>query len=696
MASQLLGNDAAQRILIRCWGDFAFEDAESGADLRPRGRKARALLAYLALQPGKPVSRERLAALLWGDRADEQARSSLRQTLFELRALPSIDALLIVDRETVTFRREAIETDIELMQELADAGDFGELLTLLPSTDDRLLASLDGIDSEFDQWLRIERARQREALILLIADASAVAASTGNASYARRLHARLAEFTEEAAPSQSPVVPVEALAAPSMAVQDARAPSITLFRRPLLAAGAAAMLLAGSALAVRWWMPAARPDTTALHYEAYGLYTSARTMVRKRNAEITPAINMLRRAVAIDPEFAPAWAELAIATGIGADNERILEAERYARRALAIDPNLADAHAALGMLAGFHGPEAAEHLKRAMELNPNDAQIQFWLSNHYATELNFGKRLDALRRAVAIDPYWPRAVNEAALAAWNMGNRDEAARFVRHLTEADPAAAVECDYRLDLESGAYASIVQKIARMRQQRGFPPQADAKLGFVLLLLGYPDQARLLLRLPRYQWEIAGGGPISPEAFRQVEAVSDSDSLTAGDLLPIAMQRLLFEGRAAEIVSRVDAGSGVLPLVKPDGSDLLTLVELGPDVVLALRSVGRHKDADILLGKVDMLVRKAFAQGPVSTPFLVTAARLRAVQGRNDEALVLLKTATDRGWYYAPPSPRPDIAGIYAFRGLQGDPRFEAIRRTQREHIERERQALGPVPV
>ena len=48
-------------------------------------KKNRALLAVLALSPGMAATRERLAGLLWGGRPDEQARSSLRQSLAALR-----------------------------------------------------------------------------------------------------------------------------------------------------------------------------------------------------------------------------------------------------------------------------------------------------------------------------------------------------------------------------------------------------------------------------------------------------------------------------------------------------------------------------------------------------------------------------------------------------------------------------------
>ena len=48
-------------------------------------KKSQALLAYLALSLGQAHPRDKLAALLWGDMGDRQARAGLRQTLFTLR-----------------------------------------------------------------------------------------------------------------------------------------------------------------------------------------------------------------------------------------------------------------------------------------------------------------------------------------------------------------------------------------------------------------------------------------------------------------------------------------------------------------------------------------------------------------------------------------------------------------------------------
>ena len=69
---------------LSIFGRFRAADA-LGNEIPIKSKKARALLAYLALPPGKERSREEVMALLWSERGDEQARSSLRQALSGLR-----------------------------------------------------------------------------------------------------------------------------------------------------------------------------------------------------------------------------------------------------------------------------------------------------------------------------------------------------------------------------------------------------------------------------------------------------------------------------------------------------------------------------------------------------------------------------------------------------------------------------------
>jgi DNA-binding SARP family transcriptional activator len=73
-----------RRVHLSLLGGFEAR-LEPGPTLTMRTRKNEALLAYLALHPGRIHRRESLAAMLWGGASEEQARGSLRHALYELR-----------------------------------------------------------------------------------------------------------------------------------------------------------------------------------------------------------------------------------------------------------------------------------------------------------------------------------------------------------------------------------------------------------------------------------------------------------------------------------------------------------------------------------------------------------------------------------------------------------------------------------
>ena len=75
-------------------------------------RKAEMLLAYLALPAGYAHSRDKLAALLWGDRQDAQARASLRNAIAALRAVLGTEAIR-GERDMVELKQLHISTDID-------------------------------------------------------------------------------------------------------------------------------------------------------------------------------------------------------------------------------------------------------------------------------------------------------------------------------------------------------------------------------------------------------------------------------------------------------------------------------------------------------------------------------------------------------------------------------------------------------
>ena len=143
--------------------------------------KARALLAYLAVEADHAHTREALAALLWPDWPDRHALSNLRQALANLRATlhdrASDDAnpLLLVSRETIQFNRDSDHvldvTEFERGVHGAGASEEERISTLAAGVRLYRAPFLDGlsIDSApFQEWLTIQREHwQREALAAL-------------------------------------------------------------------------------------------------------------------------------------------------------------------------------------------------------------------------------------------------------------------------------------------------------------------------------------------------------------------------------------------------------------------------------------------------------------------------------------------------------------------------------------------------
>lgn len=86
-----------------------------------RSAKSRALLAYLAIQPGHTHDRSTLAALLWGDLPETAAKTNLRVELSHLKKLLQAAPALEISRKTVRFNRELASVDVITFKEAVQA-----------------------------------------------------------------------------------------------------------------------------------------------------------------------------------------------------------------------------------------------------------------------------------------------------------------------------------------------------------------------------------------------------------------------------------------------------------------------------------------------------------------------------------------------------------------------------------------------
>lgn len=135
----------------------------SGSAVSLASRKGQALLAYLALRRGHPQTRDKLAALLWGDTPDDQARNSLRQTLFTLRrAFDQVADWLVAEGETLAVNPRVVWVDAVAFEAAAQAGTPETLAEAAALYTGDLLDGLNLREMAFEDWLVVERERYRE------------------------------------------------------------------------------------------------------------------------------------------------------------------------------------------------------------------------------------------------------------------------------------------------------------------------------------------------------------------------------------------------------------------------------------------------------------------------------------------------------------------------------------------------------
>ena len=133
-------------------------------------RKSHALLAFLALPPGRPHAREKLASLLWGGMREPQARSGLRQSLFTLRKAVGVDPpVLLIDGQTVTLNPTAVDVDVFEFEGQVAEGTAAALERAAALYRGELLEGLALQEAPFEEWLLVERYRLRELALEALA-----------------------------------------------------------------------------------------------------------------------------------------------------------------------------------------------------------------------------------------------------------------------------------------------------------------------------------------------------------------------------------------------------------------------------------------------------------------------------------------------------------------------------------------------
>ncbi|MDH5346113.1 MAG: adenylyl cyclase, partial [Gammaproteobacteria bacterium] len=151
----------------------------------------------------------------------------------------------------------------------------------------------------------------------------------------------------------------------------------------------------------------------AANSSAYDAYLKGRELMHHRNRDsMEEAFNHLERAVRLDDGFAPAHAQLAMATMllssyVKTDREAARRtAIRHLDRAEALEPDLAEMHAGRALLAQYaDDPETMiVHAQKALTVNPSYVDAMNWLQLALSRLGRYEQAHSVLRNMLATDP----------------------------------------------------------------------------------------------------------------------------------------------------------------------------------------------------------------------------------------------------------------------------------------------------
>jgi serine/threonine-protein kinase len=182
--------------------------------------------------------------------------------------------------------------------------------------------------------------------------------------------------------------------------------------------------------------------------EAYELYLKGRFYFSKFTAEgFTKSVEYYEQALAIEPDYAPAFAALSSSyicswyLGFGETAKCIYEAKAAADKALALDHLSAEAYFALALTKFNYErdwTEAEKAFQRAKELNPNNAENY----EHYSIFLAVMERSDEAvaeaKRAIELAPLALSTIYLAGWGLWFAGQSDLAKEQGEKLLEMEP------------------------------------------------------------------------------------------------------------------------------------------------------------------------------------------------------------------------------------------------------------------
>ena len=433
--------------------------------------------------------------------------------------------------------------------------------------------------------------------------------------------------------------------------------------------------------------------------KAYDLYLLAKQrMYERTEATLQSAADLLDQAIAIDPDYAPAYAQRGITALLLSETsygripheQALAQAKLYLDKALALDDKLAEAWAGMGLY--YNGPppqpnKGIEVLEKALAINPNLNDAANWLTLAYWSVNRITDAKALLDGIAERDPMYRPAFGNRTFLLGLMGKFDEARAYIDRiepLMPGDPQVTNNRAWIASLEGKAAKALELNQSVLAQQ---PTDRVFKVG---VNQGY---------YATHQYEKVTDDHYSDNHIvalfnlgRNEEALIEAQRFAANGVL----------GPLFGLLSATDQSDKLIEFLEQRWPDLESFQRDVPpsmwgysemaDVALAYRRAGNQQRFEEAMARLDAASQSSLGQGIKGSGLLVLVAAYHAMAGETDQALAWLGKAIDSGMIT---STRISKEWPF-FRDLEGLPEYQAIQARMLEHLNREREELGLEPI
>jgi eukaryotic-like serine/threonine-protein kinase len=235
--------------------------------------------------------------------------------------------------------------------------------------------------------------------------------------------------------------------------------------------------------------------------EAYRLYLEGRQQWYGRTPEgLKKSIDLFHQAIAVDPNYALAYAGLADTYNVigaywvvSAKEAREL-ADQASLKALQLDDSLPEAHEAraMALATSWRWNEAEPEFQRALQMSPNNANTHYFYGFSFlALQKRFDPAFEELHVALSLDPLSPIINVNYGLTLMMAGRTSEATAQIEAVVRREPTFGPGLFYLSQVYdmNGRYAEAIAELQKAVPHPGaFSPDAQ---GYAKLLIATQPQ-------------------------------------------------------------------------------------------------------------------------------------------------------------------------------------------------------------